>query len=174
MLLKFRGILEFSPEDKTRKHKAQSSWKRVAIIKTDCDLDRYYAWFLKKRFNLELNKNLRKSHVTFINDKLDKFIFNDASKIFNGKEIDFFIELEPRSNGEHWWLRVYCPDAENIRESMGLTRDPYFGLHLTLGHANDKFLAHSEYILNQCKIFNLISSDERKPIEEHEIYDFTK
>ena len=92
MLLKFRGILEFSPEDKTRKHKAQSAWKRVAIIKTDCDLDRYYAWFLKKRFNLELNKNLRKSHVTFINDKLDKFIFNDASKIFNGKEIDLLIE----------------------------------------------------------------------------------
>lgn len=174
MLFKYKGILEFSPEDKTRKHKSQSVWKRVAIIKTDCDLDRYYAWFLKKRFNLELNKNLRRSHVTFINDRLNVDVFNEASRIFNNKEIDFYLELEPRSNGEHWWLRVYCPDAENIRETMGLKRDPYFGFHLTLGHVNDKYLDHSKYILDQCKRFNLISNEPRKPIEEHDVLDFTK
>ena len=82
MVIKVKGILEFSPEDVTRKHRNQSSWKRVAIIKTDCDLDRYYAWFLKKRFNLELNKNLRGTHVTFINDKLEKGIFDQFAPLF--------------------------------------------------------------------------------------------
>lgn len=172
MLIKVRGILDFTPEDVTRKHKSQSSWKRTAIIKTDCELDRYYAWFLKKRFNLELNKNLRGSHVTFINDRMERTIFDEASKIFNGKEIDFYIELEPRSNGEHWWLRVYCPDAENIREACGLTKEPYFGLHFTLGHANSKNIEHSEYILNQCKRFSLISNEPRKLFSEHEIKEF--
>jgi hypothetical protein len=172
MLVKLRGKIEFSPQDVTKKHKSQSSWKRVAIIKTDCDLDKYYAWFLTKRFNLKLNQNLRGSHVTFISDKMDKKTFDEASKIFNGKEIDFYIELEPRSNGEHWWLRAYCPDAENIREALGLRREPYFGLHLTLGHVNEKNLEFSEYILNQCKRFNLISNESRKPFEEHEIKEF--
>ncbi len=174
MVIKVRGILDFTPEDVTRKHKSQSSWKRTAIIKTNCELDRYYAWFLKKRFNLELNKNLRGPHITFINDRMEKTIFDEASKIFNGREIDFYIELEPRSNGEHWWLRVHCTEAESIREAMGLNREPYFGLHLTLGHANSKNIEHSEYILEQCKKYKLISNEPRKTLSEHEIVEFNK
>jgi hypothetical protein len=186
MVIKVRGILDFTPEDFTKKHKSQSVWKRVAIIKTDCELDRYYGWFLKKRFNLELNKNLRGSHVTFISDRLDKDIFEQAAVIFNKKEIDFYIELEPRSNGEHWWLRVHCPEAENIREVLGLSREPFFGLHLTLGHAVNKYpeglesnslspqvkkdyLEHSEYITECCKRYELLSNDVRIPLSEHEI-----
>ena len=172
MVIKVKGTLDFTPEDVTRKHKNQSSWKRVAIIKTDCDLERYYAWFLEKRFNLILNKNLRGTHITFISDRMERTLFEEASKIFNGKEIDFFIEIEPRSNGKHWWLRVHCPEAESIREAVGLTREPYFGLHLTLGHANEKNIFHSEYILEQCKRFSLISNEPKKPLSEHEIIEF--
>ena len=191
MVFKVRGILEFSPEDKTKKHASQASWKSVAMIRTECELDRYYAWFLKKRFNLELNKNLRGTHVTFINDKMDKDIFEQAAKMFDGKEIDFYVETEPRSSGEHWWLRVHCPESEIIREAMGLTRDPYFALHLTLGNAvvkypeagelNDNqraikvkkdFLEHSEYITECCKRHNILSNEVRKPLSEHEIIEF--
>ena len=172
MLIKVKGIIEFSPEDVTRKHKAQSSWKRVAIIKTNCDIDRYYAWFLKKRFNLELNKNLRGPHVTFISDRLEKNIFEEASQIFNNKEVTFYIELEPREKEAHWWLRVYCPEAEAIRESMGLSKSPYFGFHLTLGYANEKNIEHSKYIINCCKKFELISNSSRLPLNEHEIYEY--
>ena len=173
MVFKVRGILEFSPKDKTKKHVSQASWKRVAMIRTDCELDRYYAWFLKKRFNLELNKNIRGTHITFISDKMDRDTFDQASKIFNGKEIDFFMEIEPRANKNgHWWLRVHCPESEAIREAMGLTRDPYFPLHLTIGYANEKNIKHSEYILEQCKVFNLISNDTRRPLIEHDIIEF--
>jgi hypothetical protein len=190
MVFKVRGILEFSPQDKTKKHERQASWKRVAMIKTDCEIDRYYAWFLKKRFNLELNKNLRGTHVTFVNDRMDFEVFEQASKIFNGKEIDFYVETEPRSNGEHWWLRVYCQDAEIIRESMGLSREPFYGMHLTLGHAVVKYpeavevsensaikvkkdyLEHSEYILECCKRHELISNEPRIPFEQQEIIEF--
>jgi hypothetical protein len=157
MLLKLKGILDFEPQDVTSKQRRQSSWKRTAIIKTGCDMDRYYAWFLKKRFNLELNKNIRGSHVTFISDKLEKSVFDQASKIFNGKEVEFFIDTEPRSSGLHWWLNAFCPDAESIRESIGLTRDPYFGFHLTIGYANERNIEHSKYILKICKLFNIIS-----------------
>jgi hypothetical protein len=172
MIVKVKGIIEFSPEDVTRKHKSQSSWKRVAMIKTNCELDRYYAWFLEKRFSLKLNRSIRGSHVTFINDKMDMDIFDEGAKIFNGKEITFYIDLEPRSNSEHWWLRVYSQDAENIRESLGLSRDPYYSFHLTLGYANEKNLEFSDYILRQCQKFELIDNSAKKKFEEHEIIEF--
>lgn len=189
MVFKVRGIIEFSPEDKTKKHINQSAWKRVAMIRTNCDMDRYYSWFLKKRFNLELNKNLRGTHVTFISDKLNNNIFEQASAIFNGKEIDFYVETEPRTNGNHWWLRVYCPEAESIREAMGLSREPYFGLHLTIGHAVEKYpdniesensaikakkdyLEHSNYIYQCCVNCDLISSAPRMPFSEQKIIEY--
>ena len=192
MVFKVRGIIEFSPEDKTNKHKNQSSWKRVAMIRTDCEMDRYYSWFLKKRFNLELNTNLRGTHVTFINDRMDVRVFEQFVQIFDGKEIDFYVETEPCSSGEHWWLRVHCPEAESIREIMGLSRDPYFGLHLTLGRADQRYpegveennnsimkikkdyIEHSKYILECCKLHNLTSSDVRKPLNQHEIVEWKK
>lgn len=174
MLIKTHGILHFSPEDRTKKHKSQSSWKKMAIIKTNDDLDLYYAWFLKKRFNLELNRSLRGSHITIISDKFaDSNMWKEACNLFEGKNIDFYIDTEPRSNSEHWWLRVYCVDAENIRETIGLSRDPYFSFHLTIGYANEKNLAHSEYILEQCKKFDIISSDSKKPFESHDIVDYS-
>lgn len=155
MLIKAKGIIEFSPPDVTKKHKKQSSWKRVAMIKTNCDLDLYYTWFIKKRFNLELNKNLRGTHITFISDRMDSNTFDNFSKLFNGKEIEFFINTDVRTDGLHWWLNVQCPEAESIRELMGLERHPYYGFHLTLGHANDKNLEHSKYIHRMCLMFDI-------------------
>lgn len=192
MVFKVRGILDFSPEDKTKKHVSQASWKRVAMIRTNCELDRYYAWFLKKRFNLELNTNLRGTHVTFINDRMDAQIFEQFAQIFDGKEIDFYVEIEPCSSGEHWWLRVHSPEAESIREVMGLSREPFFGMHLTLGRADQRYpegveennnsimkikkdyIEHSKYILECCKLHNLTSSDVRKPLNQHEIVEWNK
>lgn len=187
MVFKVKGIIEFSPEDKTKKHASQSAWKRVAMIRTDCDMDRYYAWFLKKRFNLDLNKTLRGTHITFISDRLDKATFEQASAMFNGKEITFYVENEPRTNGTHWWLRVYSPEAESIREIMGLSREPYFGMHLTLGLAIEKYpegietesnilkarkdyLAHSKYIYES----NILANTPRIPLSEQEIIEYDK
>lgn len=170
MLIKAKGVIEFEPEDKTKKHINQSVWKRVAMIKTNDDLCEYYAWFLKKRFNLELNKPLRGSHITFINDRNTEVpYFEEAKEFFNTKEIEFYLDIEPRSNGEHWWLRVYCADAENIRSVAGADPKPYFALHLTIGYATHLRLEHSRYILNICKTFELISSQPRQDFNTHEI-----
>jgi hypothetical protein len=174
MVIEVTGKIEFEPENVTRKHLKQTSWKRVAMIRTDCDMHLYYAWFLKKRFNLELNKPLRGTHVTFISDRVeDRVHFDQAMELFNGKEIKFYVDPEPRSNGEHWWLRVYCPDAESIREIAGLERIPFFTFHLTLGHANERNIDHSNYILDQCKRFELISNEPRQPLEKHQIVKFS-
>ena len=146
---KMVGILDFEPVNVTKKHIHQSDWKCVAVIKTDCDMDDYLAWFLERRFNLKLCRNLRSAHITIISDRMNKTSFQEGAPLFNGKEIEFSIERQPRSNGKHWWVKVDCPQAEAIRKSLGLSETPYFDFHFTIGHANEKNLEHSKYVYDQ-------------------------
>lgn len=167
-LFKAEGKLLFNPPDLTNKHQLQSEWKRVSMILTDCDIDKYYAWFLNKRFSLNLNKNIRGSHITIISEKMeDDSHFQELAKIMDGRKITFYYENEPQTNGEHWWLRVYSNEIEAIRESIGLDKYPYFGLHLTIGHASNKYLEHSNYINDVCTRHHLLSTSYRKPIDEY-------
>ena len=64
------GKLGFEPEDKTKKHREQASWKKIAMVYFDGDVSEYYAWFIKKRYNLELVRPIRGAHISFINDSL--------------------------------------------------------------------------------------------------------
>ena len=154
-----KGILEFDPINVTKKHDNQSSWKKVAMVRFDNDDDTwaYYSWFLKKRFNLNLNKPLRGTHMTILNDIVDDNLYEMGRQLFHGKEIT--IQYDPsdiRSNKKgHWWLKSYSDDAHNIRTVVGLDPKPYFGLHITIGLATHLQLEHSKYITEQCIKFNL-------------------
>jgi hypothetical protein len=161
-MLELKTKILFDPDNLTRKHDKQSSWKRVVICTTTCDIDDYYAWFLKKRFNLILNKNLRVPHITIVNDRItDHKLFEMGKKLFNGKELIFnYDPADIKSNGEHWWIRTPNTDAENIRQVLGLpaklgSPDKPIGMHLTLGHSNEKYIAHSKYILETIMRYNL-------------------
>ncbi len=170
MLIQHQGTIQFNPINKTKKHNEQHSWKRVAMIVTNDDLCDYYSWFIKKRFDLILNKPLRGSHITFVNDRdIEVPNFDIVSDKFNNSTINFYIDPEPRTNGEHWWLRVYCKEAEDIRVLCGGTAQPYFSFHLTIGYANEKWIDYSNYVLHICKQFELISNMTRQDFNEHEI-----
>lgn len=155
-MFEMRGKIIFDPINVTKKHNDQSTWKKVAIVKFDCDTYEYYSWFLKKRFNLFLNKPLRGTHLTFINDIVSDDIYLQARDIFDGKEISIFYDPTcVRSNEKgHWWIKAYSQDAQNIRNVMGLG-DPYFGYHITIGLATHLQLEHSRYITEQCVKFNI-------------------
>jgi hypothetical protein len=159
--IKLLGKIVFSPDNKTKKHNKQSSWKKIAMVMFDGDVSEYYAWFIKKRFNLPLNKPLRGAHISFINDDINKMMqigklnANEAEakwiaikKIWDGKLIEIDFNPSPRTNGEHWWLKPYpdcCETLDNIRDELFLGK-PYFNYHLSLGYANEKFIDHSNYI----------------------------
>ena len=153
-----KGILEFDPINVTKKHDNQSSWKKVAMVRFENDDTwDYYSWFLKKRFNLNLNKPLRGTHLTVINDIVDDNLYEMGRQLFHGKEITIqYNPLDIRSNKKgHWWLKAYSDDAHNIRTVVGLDPSPYFGLHITIGLATHLQLEHSEYITDQCLRYNI-------------------
>ena len=159
------GIINFDPPDKTKKHMKQSSWKKVAFVVFDDDTCSYYAWFLKKRFNLEILHPVRKPHVTFINDSLRDINGGDGSEEYRNdlwknlkekwdkKPMDVVLDLNPRSDGDRWWFNVpedFRVEMHNIRQEIGLGR-PYYGLHLTIGNVHPKYIEHSNYILDLLK-----------------------
>jgi hypothetical protein len=146
-MFELRGKIKFDPINFTRKHNKQSSWKKVAMIQLDDDIYAYYSWFIEKRFGIKLNKPIRGTHFTIINDIIDNDVYLQAKDIFDGKDITFFIDptnIKANSTG-HWWIKVYSDDAQNIRNAMGLG-EAYFGFHLTIGLATHENLEQSEYI----------------------------
>lgn len=64
------GKIEFDVLNKTTKHKNQCSWKKTAMVLFNDDMCEYYSWFIQKRFNIILNKPIRSSHISFINDSM--------------------------------------------------------------------------------------------------------
>ena len=168
-LLEVKARIEFEPTHYSKKHEEQATWKSVAMVRTECDLHSYYAWFLRKRFDLFLIPPLRGSHVTFINEIVDPKEFEKAKKQFHGKYLTFYYDPVPKSNGAYWWLRVWSPDIDAIRISMGLSKDPYYGLHITIGYPKKTEVKFSHYILEKCKEFNLIEYEPKMPLSEYKI-----
>lgn len=167
MLIKAKGILNFSPLDVTKKHEAQSEWKTVAMIDIDSEIDHYYRWFIESRFGLKLNTNLRGAHITFISDRLDRELYRKISEKYNGQEVTFYYSVEPFTNGKHWWLRVFCFDIEPIREELNLEKYPYHGLHLTLGRITPPYTEHGLYIKEVCDFHQLLLTGPRKKFDEY-------
>ena len=155
------GKIGFAPEDKTKKHLLQSSWKKVAMVFIEGDICEYYAWFLKKRYDITLNKPIRGAHVSFINDSMTDLtqnnikseeealkLWEDVKNKWDGKEIDIVFDLNPKTNDRTWWLNI--PHEERqclqvIRDELGLGK-PFFGLHMSIGYVNEKNLGQSVYI----------------------------
>jgi hypothetical protein len=124
------------------------------MIMIDGDVAEYYAWFINKRYNLILNKPLRGSHISFINDshrELGEFGLNQWESVkekWDGKTIKIVLSVDARTDSKHWWLNIPNEDRDEIhaiRAELGLGR-PHWGLHMSIGHANEKFIAHSQYI----------------------------
>lgn len=150
-----RGRIVFDPKDVTAKHHKQASWKKIAMILIGSDITQYYAWFIRRRYNINLTPPLRKAHVTFINDRESDTNgkWEEVKKKWNGKEIDVVLSVDPRTDSDdpksdaHWWLNVPEEDRADIhaiRAELGLGR-PFYGLHMSIGRAvdmvdDDKFI----------------------------------
>jgi hypothetical protein len=138
----------FDPENKTKKHDNQASWKRTAMLMFHDDMAAYYSWFIKKRYNLTLNPPLRGAHVTFVNDRASDMNgeWDSVKDKWDGKKVEVELNLDARTDANYWWLNVLPNDELNaIRAELGLGK-PFYPFHLTIGYPNNKNEAHAEYI----------------------------
>jgi ABC-type phosphate transport system ATPase subunit len=106
-MIELKGKIWFDPKNVTKKHNNQAEWKRMAMVMFEGDASEYYAWFIKKRYNLILNQPLRGAHISFINDSIrdmgDKADMWDSVKDkYNGMEVKLILDTDVRSDGKHW------------------------------------------------------------------------
>ena len=151
-----KATIVFDVPDLTSKHEKQSVWKKHAISFIDnpelCD---YYGWFIKKRFGITtLPRPIRGTHLTIVNDRLEDFensseeLYQSAKEKYNNTEIDIRYSLNPRTDGNHWWLRARTDLGSHIRTEIGLSPKPYFGYHITIGRISGREheMEHGRYI----------------------------
>lgn len=155
------GNIGFEPEDYTRKHKDQAAWKKIAMVFIEGDICEYYAWFIQRRYSITLNKPLRGAHISFINDSMRDLTQNGeiseelvlecwerCKQKWDGKEIQIVLDLNPKTDDRSWWLNIPQDERDllhEIRAEVGLGR-PHFGLHMSIGYANEKNIYQSTYI----------------------------
>jgi hypothetical protein len=132
------------------------------MVFIDGDICEYYAWFLKRRYNIVLNKPLRGAHISFINDSMRDLtqkgqiseesaleLWETCKQKWDGKEIQIVLDLNPKTDDRSWWLNIPQDEREllhEIRAELGLGR-PHFGLHMSMGYARPGLNEiHSKYI----------------------------
>lgn len=131
------------------------------MVEIQDDSYKLYAWFIKTRFNIELNPPQRGSHVTFINDSYrdlsgngkitNKQVDENWARVkakWDGKIINVVHLLDPRTDDNHWWFNIPQEDRaelHGIRAELGLGR-PFWGLHMTIGIIHPHYMDHSAYI----------------------------
>jgi hypothetical protein len=102
------------------------------IVECCTDLGRYYKEMLN-RFNrggFATQKPAWGAHISVIRgeEPTDKALWDTL----DGKEVKFTYEDRLLTNDRHYWLPVQCEAVLDLRENLGLPREPKFDLHLTV------------------------------------------
>jgi hypothetical protein len=142
---RIQGKIIFDPENLTKKHEAHSEWKRsVLAVVDEPDFCNYFAWYIKKRYNLKIVEPQRGVHLTIVNDKLCDGIDATERKylrskgMFDGRMIDINYDIDIRTDGKYWWFKAISNEAILLRQKIGLKPIGYYGLHLTIGRVEGR------------------------------------
>ncbi len=131
--------------------KRRTEWWCIAVV--DTEITRYYREFVKREgFNLhdieqpDGRKNVERiiqpawdAHISVIRGEKPRPDLMHLWKRYNGKEVTFQYEHNPRRSGrdDYWTVEVVCPELTNIRKE--LKRPHNWPLHLSIGKENLKY-----------------------------------
>lgn len=144
--LKFK--IQYDPVPLSGKAETMSKpWWMIATC--EGDLTEYYAWFVKQRTGIMIQRPAWGAHISVIRgeEPPNKELWGKHQ----GKEITVIYDPDVRTNGEHWWMRVHSADLLDIREEIGLPKFGMFNLHLTIGRPIPRHEETSHYFR---RIFN--------------------
>jgi hypothetical protein len=119
-----------------------SSSDKWAILSCDDEISKYYRYlytiqypYLNGKKSGHLTRPVWGSHISFLRSE---FIPNfKLWRLDENKIIEFEYDAGVIDNGEYYWLRARCPYLLDLREKYGLSREPKFGLHLTVGRSSN-------------------------------------
>lgn len=126
-MLKSSGIFVCNPEAKGIP--AGQWW---LILQCCPDLAKYCRMMINK-YNLGSFKVMKPawdSHISVTRgeEPKNKELWNSLT----GREVDFYYENKIETNDRYYWLPVQSDAILDVREQLGLLREPYYKLHLTV------------------------------------------
>lgn len=124
------------------------------ICSLECDITSYYSWFLEKIHGIKLQRPAWGAHISIVRgENVKNDVWSQIKEKYHQKPLKFVYEVSPKTNGEHWWLKVTCEDFFLIRKELCLNPFPKFPYHLTLGVPTPKHIDQSCYIWKCYKSF---------------------
>ena len=99
------------------------------IIKCPHDLMEFYLYQIMKE-GFSVSQPLAGSHISVVRNEKP---LEGLWKTCRGLSIRFEYQPKVMTNGKHWWLPVRSEEILELRESLGLKREPRVRLHLTVG-----------------------------------------
>ena len=144
--LKHIGKIIFDPQPISG---SKDMFKPFWVITTlEDDLRYYYAWFLKRRYRITVQRPAWGAHISVVRGEETTIENWEYFKnIYNNKEIEFNHELVPKTNGNHWWLKIDCSELYELRTNMGYSKDAKWSFHLTLGMSVPQHQERTKYIM---------------------------
>ena len=132
------GRLRYSPTNNgkiVRRDGGTTKW--WLVIDCDPNIGRYY----RELYRMEshgvrtIQRPAWDAHISVIANERP----SDEThwRKYEGRLIEFEYLHRPDSNDLYVWLPVFCEEALDMREELGLKRYPYHSLHLTVGNCKE-------------------------------------
>lgn len=104
------------------------------ILKTDKGLMEYYQHWIKRHYDVTFENTVWGSHISVVRGQ--KPPNEKAWGKYKNEKISF--TYSNRIYRAHWFycVDVYSDRLEEIREELGLPKQPKHGFHLTIGRIN--------------------------------------
>lgn len=115
--------------------------KRWAALMCDDEIGLYYRSLFTKEYPYlngkiigRLTRPIWGSHISFLRNEQPT---NELWGLDNNKIVEFEYDGGVLDNNIYFWLKVKCPYLSELRIKYGLTPEPRFGFHLTVGRASN-------------------------------------
>lgn len=90
--------------------------------------------YLNGKLSGKLTRPVWGAHISIIRGEVVPN--NKLWRLDDGKLVEFEYDAGVQNNAEYFWLKTTCPYLLDLREKYGLSREPRFGLHLTIGRTS--------------------------------------
>jgi len=129
------GIIRYDPHRFGMKNKTE--W--WAILQIDKEITRYYRWWIKKEYWVDLKQPSWDAHISIIRGERPYPQHQHLWKKYNGQRVEFEYRHFVRRSGDsnpnqpnyYWFVDVRSPFLTNIRDEF--TFPSNWNFHITVG-----------------------------------------
>ena len=111
--------------------KKRTEW--WSILEVDKEITRYYRWWVKNRYWIDLIKPSWDAHISIVRGEKPKPELMHLWKKYDKQKVDFLYEhkVYKGKKNEFWMVEVKSPFLLSIRKELCLPTN--WSLHLTIG-----------------------------------------